>query len=280
MSRWKLWIVTAVLVAGCAATTDVQKDRDALMNRDKEWAGTTKDLDKFLSYYAADASVYPPGMPIQTGTEAIRTAFTQMASAPGFALQFSALKSDVGASGDLGYTSGTYEMSINGGVDKGKYVTVWKKQQDGSWKVSQDIFNSDKGPIPSSHVMVESSALKWGDPPPSLPPGAKVAVVSGDPTKEGPFVIRAQMPAGYKIAPHWHPGDENVTVLAGTVAFGMGDTFDESKMQPASVAGYVGLPGGMHHYFMAKSPATIQVNGNGPFIVNYINPADDPSKKK
>jgi quercetin dioxygenase-like cupin family protein len=88
------------------------------------------------------------------------------------------------------------------------------------------------------------------------------------------------MPAGYKIAPHWHPGDENVTVLSGTAAMGMGDTWDESKMQTVAAGGYVAIPAQMHHMFLAKTAVTIQVHGTGPFVVNYVNPADDPSLKK
>ena len=106
-----------------------------------------------------------------------------------------------------------------------------------------------------------------------------MAVIAGDPSKMGPFVIRAQVPAGYKVAPHWHPGDENLTVLSGTVAMGMGDTWDESTMQPVGTGGYVALPAKMHHSFLAKTATTFQVHGMGPFVVNYINPADDPSKK-
>src|SRR3954462_10840310 len=104
MYRWKLWLITAVLLAGCSGTANVQQERDALMSRDKEWAGTTKDMDKFVSYYTADASVYPPGMPIATGTQAIRAVFTGMASMPGFALQFAPTKAEVSNSGDIGYT--------------------------------------------------------------------------------------------------------------------------------------------------------------------------------
>ena len=171
-------------------------------------------------------------------------------------------------------------MAANGATEKGKYVTIWKKQGDGSWKVKEDIFNADdSGVAPTSHVMMDAPAIKWGDAPPSLPPGAKLAVIAGDPSKPGPFVIRAQMPAGYKIAPHWHPGDENVTVLSGTVALGMGDSWDDAKMQSMGVGGYAALPAQMHHYFMSKTASTIQVHGSGPFAVNYVNPADDPSKK-
>jgi hypothetical protein len=104
-------------------------------------------------------------------------------------------------------------------------------------------------------------------------------VVSGDPSKPGPFVVRVQVPAGYKIMPHWHPGDENLTIFTGTVKLGMGDKWDESKMQEVGPNGYAGLPAEMRHFFMAKSAATFQLHGMGPLVVNYVNPQDDPSKK-
>ena len=277
-----IWLL---LMAGwsvaCGSSANVAQERDTLLRLDREWSDSVKDLDKFLSYYAANASVYPPGMPVATGSGAIRDTITKMAAAPGFSLQFGSTKADVSASGDVGYTTGTYQSTMNGATEKGKYVTVWKKQSDGQWKVMEDIFNADAGAAPSSpHVMLAPGALTWGDPPPSLPPGAKVAVVSGDPSKAVPFVIRAQMPAGYKIAPHWHPTDENVTVLSGTVALGMGEKFDEPAMKSLSAGGYVAMPAAMRHSFMAKTAATIQVHAMGPFAVNYVNPADDPSQKK
>jgi quercetin dioxygenase-like cupin family protein len=220
-------------------------------------------------------------MPVATGSGAIREGTAKMVSSPGFSLQFAPSKAEVSESGDVGYTTGTYQATMNGAPEKGKYVTIWKKQPDGNWKVKEDIFNADStAAAPTSHVMVESASIKWVDPPPSLPPGSKIAVVSGDPSKAGPFVIRAQVPAGYKVPPHWHPGDENITVLNGTVALGMGDNWDDSKLQTLGVGGYVGIPAEMRHFFLAKSAATFQVHGMGPFVLNYINPADDPSKKQ
>ena len=159
-------------------------------------------------------------------------------------------------------------------------MTVWKKETGGQWKVTEDMFNADAGPPPSAHALVASSSLTWGDGPPGLPAGAKIAVVAGDPSQAGPFAIRAQVPAGYKVPPHWHPGDENLTILAGTVALGMGDTWDEAKMQPVGAGGYAALPANMHHSFMARTAATFQVHGNGPFAITYVNPADDPRQKK
>jgi hypothetical protein len=148
--------------------------------------------------------------------------------------------------------------------------------------VTDDIFNPDSMPAPpaGTHTMAPASTLKWGPPPPGLPPGAQVAIVSGDPSKAEPYVLRAQMPANYRIMPHWHPVTENVTVLSGTVALGMGDTFDAAKMQELPAGGFASLPTEMRHSFMSKTAATIQVHGMGPFGITYVNPADDPRNKK
>jgi ketosteroid isomerase-like protein len=282
MRRCVVWLGLAVSLTGCAPSVNVDQERTKLLARDREWSQTTKDPDKFASYLAADAAAYPQGMPLVTGSGPFREMFVKMSSAPGFALQWMATKADVSTSGDLGYTAGTYEAMAGGMTEKGKYVTVWKKQADGSWKVTDDIFNADTAPGAESaeSVLLTPGDVKYGQAPPGLPPGAKMAVVSGDPSKAEPFVIRAQMPAGYKIAPHWHPTTESLTVLSGTVAVGMGDKFDQPAMKDVAVGGFTSVPGQMHHFFMSKTASTIQVHGMGPFAINYVNPADDPSQQK
>jgi ketosteroid isomerase-like protein len=281
MRRCTWLLLFAGWSAACGSTANVAQERDTLLKLDREWSDSAKDINKFMTYWAADATAYPPGMPMITSTDGIRKTFTEMSSPPGFSVQWVPAKAEVSASGDVGYTSGTYQMTMGGATEKGKYVTVWKKQSDGQWKVKEDIFNADTGPAPppAEHVAVAPAAIKWGDGPPSLPPGAKMAVITGDPSKAEPFVLRAQVPAGYKVPPHWHPTTENLTVLSGTVALGMGDTFDESKMESLPNGGYATVPAQMHHFFMAKTASTFQVHGMGPFAITYVNPADDPSKK-
>jgi len=129
------------------------------------------------------------------------------------------------------------------------------------------------------HVIAVPSELKWGAPPPVFEQNAKFTVISGDPGKPGLYVVRLQMPAGYKIMPHWHPTDEHVTVLSGTFQIGMGEKFEQGSMTSLPPGGYVLLPAEMRHYAMAKSECTVQVHGMGPFQLTYVNPADDPSKK-
>jgi ketosteroid isomerase-like protein len=182
MRRWIVVPLMAGFLVGCGSTANVEKERETLMRLDREWSASVKDIDKFMSYYAPDASVYAPGMPLAKGPAAIREALTKMLSAPGFSLEFGPTKADVAASGDVGYTTGTYQATMGGTPEKGKYVEVWKKQPDGQWKVREDIFNPDSsGAAPTSHVMVETASIKWGNPPPSLPPGSKVAVIAGEP---------------------------------------------------------------------------------------------------
>src|SRR3989442_1172181 len=132
----------------------------------------------------------------------------------------------------------------------------------------------------SSHLMLTAPELKWGDPPPVFRKEARMAVVSGDPGKAGPFVVRLKMPAGYKVAPHWHPTDEHVTVLSGTFSVGMGNKFEASGMKDLAAGGYGMLPAEMRHFASAKTASTIQVHGMGPFALTYVDPKDDPSKRE
>ena len=124
------------------------------------------------------------------------------------------------------------------------------------------------------------SQIKYGPPPPFVAAGSQLAVLEGDPTAStGDFTIRLKMPDGYKIAPHWHPKRENVTVVSGSFKVGMGDTFDQSKMKNFPAGSFAYLDPDMHHYAMASGPTVVQVHGMSPLQFNYVNPADDPSKK-
>jgi len=122
--------------------------------------------------------------------------------------------------------------------------------------------------------------IKWGPPPPFVAAGAQLAVIEGNPMGDsGDFTIRLKMPNGYKIAPHWHPKRENVTVISGSFKVGMGDKFEESKMSSFAPGSFAYLDPDMHHYAMASGVTIVQVHGMSPLQFNYVNPADDPSKK-
>jgi len=124
------------------------------------------------------------------------------------------------------------------------------------------------------------TTIPWGPPPPFVAPGAQLAVIEGNPmAASGDYTIRLKMPDGYKIAPHWHPLRENVTVISGTFKVGMGDTFDKDKMGSFPAGSFAFLDPDMHHYAMASGEVIVQVHGSAPLQFNYVNPADDPSKK-
>lgn len=111
-------------------------------------------------------------------------------------------------------------------------------------------------------------------------PGAKLAVVQGDPSKEGLFVYRLKMPAAYKIPPHIHKASENVTVLSGSFFIGIGEKFDVKAGQELPTGGFVSIPPSHAHFAWAGDRETIvQVHGFGPTDLVFVNPADDPRKK-
>jgi quercetin dioxygenase-like cupin family protein len=129
---------------------------------------------------------------------------------------------------------------------------------------------------PAKGDAVWEANLVWGDGPPSLPKGVRMAKLSGDPAQPGPFVARLKFPAGFVLPPHVHTADENVTVLAGTVMSGRGETFDKGKTRTLTAGAFGVTPAGTAHFSQAPDGATLQIHGIGPFTVRYIDPRDDP----
>lgn len=134
--------------------------------------------------------------------------------------------------------------------------------------------------VEKDQEVITPNDIKWLDGPASLPKGSKMVVLDGDPAKDGPFVIRVKLPDGFRIMPHTHPKDERVTVLTGTLYLGMGGTFDEkaAKAMPAGSYGRTGA--GMKHFGWVKGETILQLHGTGPWAIDYVNPQDDPRKKK
>jgi hypothetical protein len=130
------------------------------------------------------------------------------------------------------------------------------------------------------HKVMAPGDMQWGDPPPVFPAGAKMAVLAGDPSKAGPFTLRLRAPDGYRVASHWHPTAENLTIISGEFHLGVGDKFDQSQEKTMAAGSFGTMPARMHHYAWTKGETEVQVHGMGPFKLVYVNPADDPSKKK
>jgi quercetin dioxygenase-like cupin family protein len=138
-----------------------------------------------------------------------------------------------------------------------------------------------QGAAPAAqHVLVTPDSVQWGPAPPVLPAGAQAAVLDGDPSKAGFFTLRLKFPDGYKVPAHTHPTDENITIIQGTFLAGMGDTFSEAGLHEFVAGSFIKMPREMRHFAAAKGETVVQIYGKGPFVVNYVNPNDDPTTKK
>jgi hypothetical protein len=112
---------------------------------------------------------------------------------------------------------------------------------------------------------------------PAFPPAARLAVLVGDPTRPGPYVIRVKLPGGTRMMPHKHSEDRIYTVISGVFYIGLGEEFDESKLTAHAPGTVLVLPGGQAHFHWAKSGEYItQVSAIGPLGLAYVDPADDP----
>jgi quercetin dioxygenase-like cupin family protein len=120
--------------------------------------------------------------------------------------------------------------------------------------------------------------IVWGPAPPVFPPGAKFAVLQGDPSRAELFTVRLDMPDGYRVPPHFHPTDEHVTVLQGTFLIGMGDKIEPDKTIALKPGGFGTAAAQVHHYAIARGRTIVQVHAMGPFMLTYVNPADDPQR--
>lgn len=138
---------------------------------------------------------------------------------------------------------------------------------------------STPAPAASAHVMYDAGQLEWGEAPPPFERGAQAVVLSGDPGKPGLFVLRLKAPAGYKVAAHWHPTDEQVTLLEGDLTLTMDPHGKGAHEHTFTPGGYVLLPAKMHHAASTRTGMTVQVSGMGPFELHYIDPKDDPRKR-
>ncbi|MFQ5664366.1 MAG: YybH family protein [Terriglobia bacterium] len=160
----KLWIllvvlIVVVLVVGVLTRgrrVDVEAERAAVQEGLTQWAEAwnAKDVERVLAFTTGDASLFPPNAPIVTGKEAIRALATEFVGRPGFALAAQPTNIEIARTGDLGYSLGTYEITVNDAegnpvTDQGKWLAVLNKQPDGTWKVVAHIWSSDL-PLPAA----------------------------------------------------------------------------------------------------------------------------------
>ena len=126
--------------------------------------------------------------------------------------------------------------------------------------------------------IVSPTDIKWRDGPATIAKGAKMAVLEGDPSKKGAFVMRIKLPDGFRVMPHTHPKDERVTVISGTLYLGEGGKFDEKATKAMPAGSYARTAAGMKHFAWVKGETVLQLHGEGPWAIEYVDPKDDPRK--
>jgi ketosteroid isomerase-like protein/uncharacterized RmlC-like cupin family protein len=238
-------------------------------------AWDARNIDAMLRTLAPDAVVVVPQQaPIQ-GRAAIRPllkAFVDDFSQPGSTFRFDDLRAHgpivtfrwSGDTPSTNYANGSNTFVVRNG--RIAYLTVALQAQP---KTAADSH--------AAHTVVSAEQLAWSDAPPVLPKGVRLAVLSGDPGKPGLFVMRVQLPAGTRIAPHWHSSAEHVTVLKGVFRIGMGTRFDDVATTPVGLGGFFVAPPRMPHFARAEGDTVLEVTGLGPFDLNYVDPQDNPS---
>src|SRR5690242_11368491 len=124
----------------------------------------------------------------------------------------------------------------------------------------------------------QAPAIKWGPAPAVFPAGMRMAVLQGDPSQAGLFTVRLELPPGTRVAPHFHPTDEQLTVISGTFLVGMGDSIIVSKAMVLPTGAFATAPANAHHWAMARGRTVVQVSAMGPFVLTYVNPKDMPNQ--
>jgi quercetin dioxygenase-like cupin family protein len=130
----------------------------------------------------------------------------------------------------------------------------------------------------SPMILYPPTGIQWKDGPPSLPKGVRMAILEGDPTQPGVFTIRFRFPDGFRVGPHWHTQTEHATVISGVLHLGMGDRFDRGATRALAAGSFGYWPAGTRHFAWMEGETILQLHGQGPWTVTYVDPADDPRK--
>ena len=276
----RMWAVALLAIAVITRTGWAQSsDERAIRAAGDEWqrALNAHDVDRVIALHSPDAIYMLSHQPLISGATAIRAGWTEALKLPNYTVHWTPTKIDV-AGPRVATEYGTYTESYTGPDGKivndgGNYITLWRKV-NGKWLVAVDAPNTTT-PLPSMPAetgdtqLMSSSAITWN--PLSVPgfdPGVMVAVVRGDPSKEGAYTLRLKFPAGYRFPVHWHPNAENLTVLSGSFQLAMGATADWSQVKNYGPGDYIYAPARHPHYGGAQTETIIQLHGNGPFAIN------------
>lgn len=286
LTRMRGAIVPAMLVLACAPTAMVNQasEEAAIRAVETEYmaAFNAHDPDRLVPLHTPDAVVMVSNSPLASGSTQLRSAFSEFFKTPNASLSFAPTKIDV-VTPTVATEVGTYTLSFDTPqgkmTDRGNYTTIWHKV-NGQWRLAVDApvsttpMSMATAPAMPTDMgdtkLVMASRLSWSDfAPPGFDPGMKLAVISGDPSKPGPYTVRLQFPAGYRFPVHWHPGAENLTVVSGTFQLAMGNTANWNALQNYVAGDYIFIPPRHAHFGGSAStgPSVIQLHGQGPFQV-------------
>jgi uncharacterized protein (TIGR02246 family) len=276
-----LTAITAIGIAVIAPTASSQsKDEQAIRALTYQWQRdiAERNLDRIVALHAPDAIVMMSHNPVATGTVAIRGAWDGGLKTPGLDLHWTPTKIEV-ASPTVATEYGTYTESFdtpNGkGHDAGNYVTIWHKI-DGKWRIALDapvttmpLPAANAAPMDAADMQITTgTGVTWSDlSVPGFDPGAKIAVLHGNPAGTGDYTLRLQFPAGYRFPVHWHPKGEHLTVVSGTFQLAMGNTADWSTLRNYAPGDFLYLPAEHAHYGGAQGVTVVQLHGEGPFEI-------------
>ncbi|MFL5545741.1 MAG: DUF4440 domain-containing protein [Gemmatimonadaceae bacterium] len=276
--------LAAIAIAAFAiAAQGQQSEVNAIRALSDQWQRdvAAKNVEGIVALHTPDAIVMLSHQPLVKGSAAIRAGWTEAVNTPGLVMHWTPTKIEV-VSPTVATEYGTYTDSFDTpqgrDSDEGNYVTIWHKI-NGKWRVALDAPNTTK-PLPTAASsatipmemgemkVVAANALTWSDfSRPGFDPGMKLAVLRGDPGAKGPYVVRLQLPAGYRVPLHWHPGVENLSVVSGTFRLGMGNTADSSALKTYGPGDFIYIPPRHAHFggSAASGPVVIQLHGEGPF---------------
>ena len=272
--------LAAMSTLALARTSSAQsKDEQAIRALSQQWqqAIASGNVDRIVAIHAPSAVVMMANSPTTTGSDAIRAMYNDMVKLPGLVMHWNTSKIDMASptvATEYGTYTDSYDSPTGKEADSGTYVAIWHKI-NGRWRVALDAPVSTMPVAPTAPVEPDqlefrpANALAWRDfVSPGFAPGAKVAVLHGNPRGTGRVVLRLQFPDGYVIPLHWHPNAEYVTVLAGGADFGMGNVVDMTSVQSYGVGDFAYVPANHAHYGKTRGPTILQVSGEAPFVLN------------
>ena len=286
-SHSTLGVLAPFLVAAMLIPTDTRGQTDEQLVRavDSTFnaAFLARDSVRLRGLYAADAVGMYPNTPIARGNAAILKSYAELWGMNG-KLVGTPISVTTSKSGDIATVVGKYQMNFTtlaGPVaDSGSYINVYRKGTTGKWEIVQELVTSHSPAIQppafdtdANMAMSGGSSLKWDDlKVTGFDPGAKIAVVHGDPAGTGDYTIRLTFPDGYRFPVHWHPKAEHLTVVSGSFLLGMGTKVDEKALKTYSPGDFLYLPAKNTHFGGAKGVTVVQLHGIGPFAINLGTP--------